>query len=90
MNYAFLQTQLKNLKETPLILSLDYESKSSNKSTKFFVEIRDSEDQNKSYFMRNISDTSDKIRNKLLILPRDLGERPIKFRFGIVTSSTGE
>jgi len=71
-------------------LSSDYTSKSRNKNTKFFIEIRDTDNQNKRYFKRNLSDTSGNLMNKLFILPGDLVEKRIKFWLGILTNSSGE
>ncbi|HZO10603.1 MAG TPA: glycosyltransferase family 39 protein [Nitrososphaeraceae archaeon] len=87
---ALLETQLKNLTERPLLLSLDYASKSSNSNTRYFVEIRDSDDQNKRYFKRNVMDTAGNLTKNLFILPGEIVEKELTFRLGINANSSGE
>jgi Dolichyl-phosphate-mannose-protein mannosyltransferase len=87
---VLLETQLKNLTERPLLLSLDYASKSPKSNTKYFIEIRDSEDQNRRYFKRDLMDTSGNLTKNLFILPSEIVERPIKLRLGIISNSSGE
>jgi hypothetical protein len=88
--YAFLQTQLKNLTETPLLLSLDYASKSPNGNTKYFVQIGDVNDKNRRYFKGNLRDTSGNLTNSLFILPSNIVDAPLEFQLGTITNSTGE
>jgi len=88
--YAFMRTQLKNLTKTPLLLSLDYSSKSPNSNTKYFVQIEDSNGQNRINLMRYLRDTSGNLTNNLFILPTYIVDTPIEFRLGIVTNSSGE
>jgi len=88
--YGLLQTQLKNLTETPLLLSLDYASKSPNGNTKYFVQIGDVNDKNRRYFKSNLRDTSGMLTNSLFLLPSDIVGGPLEFQLGTITNSTGE
>jgi hypothetical protein len=85
-----LETQLKNITESPLLLSLDYASKSPKSNTKYFIEIRDSDDQDRRYFKRDLMDTSGNLTKNLFILPGEIVEKPLKFRLGIIANSSGE
>jgi Dolichyl-phosphate-mannose-protein mannosyltransferase len=87
---VLLETQLKNLTERPLLLSLDYASKSPKSNTKYFIEVRDSDDQNRRYFKRDLMDTSGNLTKNLFILPGEIVEKPLKFRLGIIANSSGE
>jgi hypothetical protein len=87
---VLLETQLKNPTQSPLLLSLDYASKSPKSNTKYFIEIRDSEDQNRRYFKRDLMDTSGNLTKNLFILPSEIVERPTKLRLGIISNSSGE
>lgn len=88
--HAFLQTQLKNPKETPLLLALDYASKSPNSNTKYFVEIKDDDGQNRRYFKADLRDTSGNLTKSLFILPRTIVDKPLEFRLGIEANSPGQ
>jgi hypothetical protein len=87
---VLLETQLKNPTQSPLLLSLDYASKSPKSNTKYFIEIRDSVDQNRRYFKRDLLDTSGNLTKNLFILPSEIVERPTKLRLGIISNSSGE
>jgi hypothetical protein len=87
---VLLETQLKNITERPLLLSLDYSSKSPKSNTKYFIEIRDSDDQNRRYFKRDLMDTTGNLMKNLFILPGEIVEKPLKFRLGIIANSSGE
>ena len=86
---AFLETQIKNLEERPLLLSLDYASKSPDSNTKFFIEIRYNKSQDIRIFKHELKDTSGVLTHGLFLLPNDLVDTPVKFRFDTVTSSSG-
>jgi hypothetical protein len=88
--HAFLKTQLKNLTGTPLVLSLDYASKLPKGNTKYFVQIRDGDNQNLRYFKRDLSDTSGNLTRSMFILPSNIVDRPLQFRLGLATNSPGE
>jgi len=87
---VLLETQLKNLTERPLLLSLDYASKSPKSNIKYFIEIRDSNDQDRRYFKHDLMDTSGNLTKNLFILPGEIVEKPLKFRLGIIANSSGE
>ena len=87
---VLLETQLKNITESPLLLSLDYASKSPKSNTKYFIEIRDSDNQDRRYFKRDLMDTSGNLTKNLFILPGEIVEKPLKFRLGIIANSSGE
>ena len=86
---AILRTQLNNLTESPLILSLLYASKSSEGNDTFSVEIRDNDTQ-KRYLKGLLTDTSGNETTKLFVLPKEIVGKPIEFRFGMVTNTPGE
>lgn len=86
---VLLETQLNNLTESPLLLSLDYVSKSPNSNTKFFIEIMDA-DKKTLYFKHDLLDTIGNLTSNLFILPAEIDEKPLKFRLGIITNSLGE
>jgi hypothetical protein len=90
IKHAFLLTQLKNLPGTPLILSLDYASKSPNSNTKYFIQIGDDDGQNRIYFKHDLRDTSGDLAKSLFILPSSIMDKPLEFRLGIETNSTGQ
>jgi Dolichyl-phosphate-mannose-protein mannosyltransferase len=87
---VLLETQLKNITESPLLLSLHYASKSPKSNTKYFIEIRDSDNQDRRYFKRDLMDTSGNLTKNLFILPGEIVEKPLKFRLGIIANSSGE
>jgi hypothetical protein len=86
---VLLETQLNNLTKSPLLLSLDYASKSPNSNTKYFIEIMDA-DKNTRYFKHDLIDTKGNSTSNLLILPAEIDEKPLKFRLGINANSSGE
>lgn len=88
--YAFLETELRNLTGSPLLLSLDYASSSHNWNTKYFVQIDDDNGENKRYLKRYLMDTSGNLTSKLFLLPGNIVDRPLKFRLGIESDSSGE
>ncbi len=90
--YALLQTRLENLTQTqtPLLLSLDYASKSPNSNTKFFVQIGDVDDKHRRYFKGNLRHTSGNLTNSLFILPSNIVDAALEFQLGTTTNSTGE
>ena len=86
---AILRTQLNNLTETPLLLSLVYTSKSPEGNDKFSVEIKDTDSQ-KRYFKSSLKDTSGIETSQLFILPAEIAGKPTEFRFGVTTNTPGE
>lgn len=89
-HHAFLQTPLRNLTDTPFLLVLEYATKSPDWNTKFFIEIRDSDDQNKRYFRHELRNTAENLTNKIFIVPEDLSGRSVELRLGVATSYPGE
>jgi len=87
---AILQTRLKNLTQTPLLLSLDYASKSTNSDAKYFVRIGDDDGQNRTYFKHDLRETSGNFSKSLFILPSNIIDKPLQFRLGIETNSIGK
>jgi hypothetical protein len=88
--HAFLQTQLKNLTETPLLLFLNYATISPNSHARFSVEIRDNGDQNTLYFRHDLKETSGNLEKTLFILPDTILNKALEIRLRIETDSTGE
>ena len=86
---VLLETQLNNLTESPLLLSLDYASKSPNSTSKYFIEIMDA-DKNTRYFKHDLIDTQGNSTSNLFILPAEIDEKPLKFRLGINANSSGQ
>jgi hypothetical protein len=88
--HAFLHTELKNLTGTPLLLSLEYASKSPSLNTKYYLQIKDNDGQNRRYYKRDLSDTSGNLTKNLFILPSNILDKPLEFRLGIQANSTGD
>jgi len=86
---AILRTQLNNLTETPLVLSLLYSSKSPEGNDRFSVEMKDTNSQ-KRYFRSLLMDTSGNETSQLFILPSEIVGKPTEFRFGLTTNTAGE
>jgi Dolichyl-phosphate-mannose-protein mannosyltransferase len=88
-NRAVLQTEL-NLAETPLLLSLDYASKSYVGNATFYVEIKDKNAGGKTLWDRSLRNTSGNLTNEMFILPSDIANKPVGIRLNIVTQGAGE
>jgi len=86
---AILRTQLNNMTETPLLLSLLYTSKSSEGNDRFSVEIKDI-DSPRRFFRGLLMDTSGNLTSQLFILPSEVLSKPTEFRFGVTTNTPGE
>lgn len=86
---AILRTQINNLTETPLLLSLVYTSKSPEGNDRFSVEIKDTDSQ-KRYFRSLLMDTSGNDTGQLFILPGEIVGKATEFRFSITTNTPGE
>jgi Dolichyl-phosphate-mannose-protein mannosyltransferase len=86
---AILRTQLNNVTETPLLLSLSYASKSPEGNDKFSVEIKDTDSQ-KRYFKSPLMDTSGNETSQLFILPGEIVGKATEFRFGLTTITPSE
>jgi hypothetical protein len=86
---AFLETQIKNLKERPLLLSLDYVSKSPDSNTKYFVELIYNKGEDGRILKHELKDTSGALTSNMFLLPNDIVDVPVKFSFDAVTSSSG-
>ena len=86
---AILRTQVNNQTDTPLLLSLSYNSKSPEGYGTFFVEIKNSGNQ-KRVFKSPLLDTSGNETRQLFILPNEIIGKPTEFRFGLTTNTPGE
>lgn len=86
---AFLRTQLYNLTETPLLLSLSYSSKSTQGYDTFFVEIKDT-NSTKRYFKSPLKNTSGNETTQLFIIPSEIVGKPTEFRFRLNINTPGE
>jgi hypothetical protein len=87
---VILHPQLKNLTETPILLSLGYASKSPGGNDNFSFEIREGNRTNNRYFNGLLMDTSGNQTNQLFILPPEIVGKQTEFRFRIITNTTGE
>jgi len=85
---AILQTQVNNLTESPLLLSLLYTSKSPEGNDRFSVEIKDNDTQ-KRYLKGLLMDTSGNETSQLFVLPKEIVGKPMEFRFGVSTNTPG-
>ncbi|HKQ21010.1 MAG TPA: hypothetical protein VJS91_03135, partial [Nitrososphaeraceae archaeon] len=88
--HALLTMSLKNVSGTPVLLSLNYVTNSSNSSTKYFAELVDAVDPNLKFWKYDLPATSGNVTNSLFIIPEDALDRNIKFRFGIASKPPGD
>ena len=88
--HAFLQTQLRNLTGTPVLLALEYTSKSPKWNSKFYIEIRGINDQTTKYLKPGLMNTKGNLTDQLFILPATLIGKSVELRLGIVTATPGE
>jgi hypothetical protein len=86
---AILRTQLNNLTESPLLLSLSYSLDSPEGNDTFSVEVRNNDTQ-KRYLKGLLMDTSGNETNQLFVLPQEIVSKPLEFRLGVVTNTPGE
>lgn len=86
---GFLETQIRNVEERPLLLYLNYSTKSPDHNTEYFIEITYNKSQDRKSFKHELNDASDGLKHELLLLPNDIADTATKFRFDIVSSSPG-
>lgn len=86
---AFLETKIKNLEERPLLLSLNFTTRSPDSNTKYFIEITYNKSNDRRILKHEFKDTSGVWTHDLFLLPNEIVDRPIKFRFDALTSSSG-
>lgn len=88
-NRAYMQTQLNSsLIKPPLLLSLDYASESVSRSPAIFlVEIRDENEKN--LWGQTLSNTNGTLTQETFVLPDNLVDRPLEFRFYVITEVVG-
>jgi hypothetical protein len=86
---VLLETQWNNLTKGPLLLSLEYASKSPNSHSKYFIEIM-ATDKNTRYFKHDLIYTQVDSTSNFFILPPEIDEKPLKFRLGINANSSGQ
>jgi len=86
---AILRTQLNNLTETPLLLSLSYSSNSTQEYDTFFVEIKETGSQ-KRYFKSPLKNTSGNETTQLFSIPSEIVGKPTEFRFRLNIDTPGE
>lgn len=86
-----LSAKLENITKSPLLLYIEYasESKIFKGDAKYYFKIKDDDDM-KTYFMLNLPTTSGKLTHNLVILPREIFESPVNFKFSVDTKSPGE
>jgi len=88
-NSAILQTQI-NMTGSPLILTLDYVSESHKKKATFYAEIKEKDSGHKTLWIHPLKRTSGNLIKEKFFVPSDLVNRPVEFRFIIVTNGSGE
>jgi len=90
-NRAFLQTQLNTSTIAPLVLTLDYATRSAKGNATFMAEIRDNSSEvtdnnsNKILWSTFLNETSGKLLNDAFTLPSNVLNKPIEFRLYIIT-----
>jgi hypothetical protein len=87
---ASLPTQI-GLNERPLLLSLDYTSKSNNTQTKFLVEMRENNNSTnnagkKILWNHLLQNTDGKLVQETFVLPSNIDNMPIEIRLYIITT----
>jgi dolichyl-phosphate-mannose-protein mannosyltransferase len=98
-NRAILQTELNSTQNRPLLLSLDYSSQSIDGKAIFYAEIvnRQHSSGRSSKIMENngilwaisLKNTMSKMRSESFVLPTSVANRPIEFKFYIITDGPG-
>jgi aldose sugar dehydrogenase len=93
---ALLHTHINLAKSKPLLLNLDYASDSLKGNATFLAEIIDNSDVDTTIKSKNIlwssflHNTSGKPTNETLVLPPEIANKPVEFRFYIVTEGEGQ
>jgi hypothetical protein len=92
--YAIMKTQLENFTKSPLLLSLEYGTKSSNTNTTYFIEIREKNGTGNNSrdmtFKYMLDYTQGKITRHAFFLPPEIADRPVEFRLSINSKAPGE
>jgi 4-amino-4-deoxy-L-arabinose transferase-like glycosyltransferase len=86
-NHVVLYTHI-NLTGKPLLLSLKYASTSSVDNTKFWIQIRDTENNNS--WSRGLDNTSGDQINELFVLPDFLVGKSVELRLNVNSKGAGE
>lgn len=86
---GFLETQISNVEERPLLLYMNYSTKSPDFNTKYFIDITYNNSKDRKNFKHELNDVADGLKHSLFLLPNDIADATIKFRFDAVTSSPG-
>jgi Dolichyl-phosphate-mannose-protein mannosyltransferase len=86
-NQVVLRTHI-NLTGKPLLLSLKYASKSSVDNTKFWVQIKDTKNNNS--WSRSLDNTSGDQINNLFVLPDYLVGKSVELRLNVDSKGVGE
>ena len=87
-NRAYLQTVLK-LAEKPLLFNLEYKVETKIGDATYSVEIRD-EKTNRVIFNSLLNSTVGSSSSNTFLLPRDIVNKPLEFRFYIITEDPGQ
>jgi hypothetical protein len=98
-NRAILQTKLNSTQNRPLLLSLDYSSQSIQRKAIFYAEIVNRQDSggrsskitenNSISWAITLKNTMGKMRSESFVLPTGAANRPIEFKFYIITDGPG-
>ena len=91
-NSAILNTEI-NLTKRPLLLSLEYASKSLKGKGKFFIEIYNNENKDKTknnmLWTTSLADTHGRLETKIYALPDNITNKQIQFTLSLLTDGPG-
>jgi len=88
-NRAYLPLQINSTTSSSLPFNLIYLAKSSTGNASFFSEIRDNS-SNKVMWSNFLNNTSGQFTNQTFMLPNSVLNKPVEFRFYVVTTGPGE
>jgi len=86
-NRAYLPMRISSPNATSVPFTLEYASKSNLGNATFQAQIRES---NKVLWTGYLNNTDGQLFNKTFTLPSSILNRPVEFRFNVVTNGTGE
>ena len=86
-NRAYLPMRISSSNATSIPFTLEYASKSNLGNATFQAQIRES---SKVLWTGYLNNTGGQLLNKTFSLPNSILNRPVEFRFNVVTNGTGE
>jgi len=88
-NRAYLPISVNSSDNKPIILALKYASASYFGNATFFAEIRDNR-TNDVLWSDSLNNTNGQMRDQIFVLPVSVLNKPVEFRFYIITNGIGE